>query len=82
MKVIRARDVIDVAAADVRPGMILAEGIVVSVDKQQGKKRTTYWINLPHNVVCAADSGTAVQVYGRLDEGMVDAFVEVASAAS
>ncbi len=70
VKTIRMQDVENVPADKVRPGDIIAEGIVLEVSVDQG-----YFLSTPYASVFA-DRFTTVQVYARLAPGMVEAVRE------
>ena len=79
MKTIHLQDVKSVKAEDVKPGMIIAEGIVVGSHKQEsgGKRRDIWFIETAADGHMAwAYAGQMVQVYGVLSEGMTDGLLK------
>ena len=77
-KTIKGRDVQYVASADIKPGMIIAEGIVYETHTQR-EPVSGKWMTTRAAVVFAADS-EAVQVYARLDASATAAFVAAVAA--
>lgn len=77
-KTIKGRDVQYVLPSDVKPGAIIAEGVVYETHTQTepvpGK-----WLTTRAAVIFAAD-GEAVQVYARLDDAATAAFVAAVAA--
>jgi len=72
-------DIRRVKAQDIRPGMLLAEGVVLEVEDQQAgsgrKLRTIYWLRTPSASVWAAWD-QEVDVFAVItDDLMVEAIV-------
>lgn len=67
MKTIGARDVALLPAAAVEPGMVTVDGIVVEVKVDRG----TVWIR-HRSTTYAQRTRDRVQVYGRLEDSMVE----------
>lgn len=72
IKTIKHDQVTSVAAGDVVPGMILAEGIVLQA-RRQGE---AFFYDLPSNHVVYADVYQAVQVYARVNDVILGALKE------
>jgi hypothetical protein len=64
MKTLRSKDVVDVPCRQVKPGMVIAEGIVLAVDL--GQEGTVFYTTPGTDV--SADHGTTVQVYAKLGD--------------
>jgi hypothetical protein len=78
MKVISLKDIADVKAEDVKPGMILAEGVVTMAHREvsRGKHPDVMWFYTAADGQAAwAEVGKAVQVYGRLNEALTEALL-------
>lgn len=76
MKTIKIRDIQDVAAADLEPGMILALGIVIGTHEAEDG---AIMADLYGGFVTAwVEPGETWQVYGRLAEDAVEILLEEA----
>ncbi len=73
-KVIHVEDVRDVRATQVRPGDVIAEGIVLSVE--HAPQYRCYFLHLPRAQVVTVDSNGSVQVYARVSSEVLDALRE------
>lgn len=65
-KTIQTRQIVLTLPGDVRPGAILADGLVLSV--RRGTSGVGYYFETPHATIHAADPSEAVQVYAQISE--------------
>jgi len=77
-KVIKGRDVQYVLSGDVKPGAIIAEGVVYETHRQIEPVSGTF-LTTRAAVIFAAHN-EAVQVYARLDDSATAAFVAAVAA--
>jgi hypothetical protein len=87
VKTIKFRDIATIPAADLRPGMILAEGVVVQVrndyshlPRQVSATPTVYWVDFAGGQTAYLTPEKCAQVLGKVDDTLLDSIKETQAA--